>query len=286
MRTLLKFVAVTIFFAPLLSYSLVTNRELENKYADKILTLRQFYSGDHLRFDAHGELLGASPTGPWTMYGTLRVKEITFREGVVHIRGQRQFLFYDPEKKILRDVALVTKQDSAHKLFKVKKLDEWAEDEGVVDIEIDCGPSPELADTVYAVNQVFLSEDEPPRKVLPSFWSEWTPVGTAKAVSPLLPGETAYRVGQGISAPHPTYSPDPEYSDIARNVGYRDAIVVLWLIVDSTGVPDRVRIVKPAGLGLDEKAVDAVRTWKFDPAMSNGSPVPVQIKVEMTFKLY
>jgi TonB family protein len=286
MRTLVKLVAVTIFFSPLLSYSLVTNTELKNKYADKILTLRQFYSGDHLHFDANGELSGTSPTGPWTIDGTIRVKEITFRDGVVHIQGQRQFLFYDPEKKTLRDVALITKQDSAHKRFKTKKLDEWAEDEGMVDIEIECGQSPELADTVYAVNQVFLSEDEPLTKVLPNFWAGWTLVGPVKAVSPLLPGETAYRVGQGISAPQPTYSPDPEYSDLARSVGYRDAIVVLWLVVEPTGLPDRIRVVKPAGLGLDEKAVDAVRTWKFDPAMSNGSPVPVQINVEVTFKLY
>jgi TonB family protein len=285
MRSILKLAAFVILVAPVISYSLVTDAELQSKYGDKVLTLRQFYSGDRLHFDATGKLLGSNNKGPWTINGEITAKQISFHDGAVHIRGQRQFLFYDPEKKTLRDVASITKQDTAHKLFKTKKLNDWIGDEANVDIEIECGQSPELADAAYALNQVFLSEDEPLKNVLPDFWAGWAPGGPVK-VSPLRPGEKAYRVGPGISAPHPTYTPDPEYSDIARKASYRDALVLLWLVVDESGLPEHVRIVKPAGLGLDEKAVDVIRTWKFDPAISNGSPVPVQINVEVTFKLY
>jgi TonB family protein len=285
MRIILRLAAFAVLFAPLASYSLVTDAELQGKYGDKVLTLRQFYSGDHLRFDVTGKLLGTNPTGPWTTDGKIRLKEIKFGDGELHIRGRRQFLFYDPQQKALRDVRSITKRDSAHKLFATNTLGEWLKDEHDVEIEIECGQSPESADAAYALNQVFLSEDEPLKNVLPDFWVEWTPGGQVTLL-PLRPGERAYRVGPGISAPHPTYTPDPEYSDVARKAGYRNALVLLILIVDEWGLPTHIRIMKPAGLGLDEKAVNAVRTWKFEPAISNGSPVPVQLNVEVTFKLY
>ncbi len=49
---------------------------------------------------------------------------------------------------------------------------------------------------------------------------------------------------------------------------------------------DKVEVVKKVGYGLDEKAVEAVKTWKFKPAMQDGRPVPVQIYVDINFSLY
>jgi TonB family protein len=62
--------------------------------------------------------------------------------------------------------------------------------------------------------------------------------------------------------------------------------VVLWIIVDVQGNVTDIRVVKPLGLGLDEKAVETVRTWKFKPAMRNSVPVPVRVGVEVTFRLF
>lgn len=98
-------------------------------------------------------------------------------------------------------------------------------------------------------------------------------------------GGGAYRVGGGVSAPRPIYSPDPEYSEEARKAKYQ-GIVVLWVVVGPDGRPHDIRVQRALGMGLDEKAIEAVRKWKFEPAMKGTTPVAVQINVEVNFRLY
>ena len=119
---------------------------------------------------------------------------------------------------------------------------------------------------------------------------EGTGIGSGKGGG-LGPGEGGgvgggvYSVGGGVSEPIPIYKPDPAYSEEARKAKYQGT-VVLWIIVDASGVVTDCRVVKPLGLGLDEKAVETVRTWKFKPAMRNGTPVPVRVMVEVSFRLF
>lgn len=98
-------------------------------------------------------------------------------------------------------------------------------------------------------------------------------------------GGGVYRVGGGVSAPRVLYSPDPEYSEEARRAKYQGS-VVLWIVVGPDGGVRDVRVVRTLGLGLDEKAIEAVRKWKFEPAKKNGQPVAVQVNVEVNFRLY
>ena len=98
-------------------------------------------------------------------------------------------------------------------------------------------------------------------------------------------GGGVFRVGGGVSAPRVVYQPDPEYSEEARKAKYQGTCV-LWLVVGPDGHPRDIRIARSLGLGLDEKAIDAVKTWRFEPAMKDGQPVAVQINVEVTFRLY
>jgi len=98
-------------------------------------------------------------------------------------------------------------------------------------------------------------------------------------------GGGPYRVGGGVSAPRILYSPDPEYSEEARKAKYQGT-VVLWVVVGPDGRPRDIRVQRSLGLGLDEKAMEAVRTWKFEPARKDGQPVAVQINVEVNFRLY
>ena len=98
-------------------------------------------------------------------------------------------------------------------------------------------------------------------------------------------GGGVYKVGGGVSAPRAIFSPDPEYSEEARKAKYQGT-VILWVIVGPDGRPRDVRIARTLGMGLDEKAIEAVRTWKFTPAMKDGQPVAVQINVEVNFRLY
>jgi len=98
-------------------------------------------------------------------------------------------------------------------------------------------------------------------------------------------GGGVFRVGGGVSAPKATFSPDPEYSEEARKAKFQGTCV-LWLIVGPDGHPRDIRVSRTLGLGLDEKAIEAVKNWKFEPAMKDGKPVAVQINVEVDFRLY
>ncbi len=98
-------------------------------------------------------------------------------------------------------------------------------------------------------------------------------------------GGGVFRVGGGVSAPKAIDTPDPEYSEEARKAKYQGT-VILWLIVDQGGHPDNIKIARSLGMGLDQKAIEAVRRWKFEPALKDGRPVAVQINVEVNFRLY
>lgn len=98
-------------------------------------------------------------------------------------------------------------------------------------------------------------------------------------------GGGVFRVGGGVSAPRALNTPDPDYSEEARKAKYQGT-VVLWLIVDSSGHPRDVKVARSLGMGLDQKAIEAVRKWTFEPAMKDGKPVAVQINVEVNFRLY
>ena len=98
-------------------------------------------------------------------------------------------------------------------------------------------------------------------------------------------GGGAYSVGGNVSAPIPIYKPEPPYSEQARKAKYQGT-VILWIVVDANGNVDDAQVVKPLGMGLDQNAVNTVRTWKFKPAMRNDTPVPVKVMVEVSFRLF
>jgi TonB family protein len=98
-------------------------------------------------------------------------------------------------------------------------------------------------------------------------------------------GGGLYRVGGGVSAPVVLHSVDPEFSDEARRAKYQ-GVVVIQIIVDAQGNPVNPKVVRALGMGLDEKAIEAVKQFKFKPAMKDGHPVPVMMAVEINFRLY
>ena len=99
-------------------------------------------------------------------------------------------------------------------------------------------------------------------------------------------GGGLYHVGGGVSAPVPLNSVEAEFSDEARRAKYQ-GVCLISLIVDAQGNPQNPRVVRALGMGLDEKALEAVKKYKFKPAMKEGrTPVPVMITVEVNFRLY
>jgi periplasmic protein TonB len=98
-------------------------------------------------------------------------------------------------------------------------------------------------------------------------------------------GGGAFRVGGGVSAPRAIYDPEPEYSEEARKAKYQGR-VLLWVIVGQDGRPRDIHVQRSLGMGLDEKAIEAVRQWRFEPSTKDGKPVPVQVNIEVSFRLY
>jgi TonB family protein len=99
-------------------------------------------------------------------------------------------------------------------------------------------------------------------------------------------GGGLYHIGGGVSAPVPLNSVEAEFSDEARRAKYQ-GVCLISLIVDTQGNPQNPRVIRALGMGLDEKALEAVRKYKFKPAMKDGrTPVPVMITVEVNFRLY
>jgi len=92
-------------------------------------------------------------------------------------------------------------------------------------------------------------------------------------------------VGGGVSTPRVLYDPDPEYSEEARQAKYQGT-VVLWVVIGSDCRAEQIRPQRALGMGLDEKAMEAVRKWGFQPAEKDGHPVALQVNVEVNFRLY
>jgi TonB family protein len=94
-----------------------------------------------------------------------------------------------------------------------------------------------------------------------------------------------YEVGGDVTAPVPIYKPEPAYTKEARAVKLQGTDV-FWIVVDTSGNVADVGPLRSVGKGLDENAIETLRTWKFKPAMKKGKPVPVKAVVEVSFRLF
>jgi protein TonB len=93
-------------------------------------------------------------------------------------------------------------------------------------------------------------------------------------------------VGTAIRFPECSYCPRPEYSDQARLAKYQGS-VMLSVVVLANGKPGKIEILKGVGMGLDDKAIEAVRTWQFKPAIGrDGKPVATVVPIEVVFQLF
>lgn len=110
-----------------------------------------------------------------------------------------------------------------------------------------------------------------------------TGIGIGKGGGPGI-GGISYKSLGITEEPRLLHSEEPEYSDEARKAR-QQGTVVLAIDVDANGRVANVRVIKSLGLGLDEKAKDAVLKWRFRPAMAGGRPVTAPAQVQVTFHL-
>ena len=89
----------------------------------------------------------------------------------------------------------------------------------------------------------------------------------------------------GVTVPQVIFSPEPSFSDEARKAKAQGVVMIL-LVVGKDGLPHDIRVGQSLGMGLDEKAVEAVKQYKFKPATLQGKPVPVEVNIEVNFRIY
>ncbi len=97
--------------------------------------------------------------------------------------------------------------------------------------------------------------------------------------------EKIYHVGDGVTPPVLTHSVDAEFTKRAKQAKYQ-GVAVVACVVDTDGMPREVHTIRKLDMGLDEKALEAVRQYRFKPGLLEGKPVPVAIQIEVNFRLY
>jgi TonB family protein len=94
-----------------------------------------------------------------------------------------------------------------------------------------------------------------------------------------------FKIGGRVTAPKVIHSVNAQFTDEARRANYQ-GVCLIGLIVDAKGIPQNIHVVRPLGMGLDEKAIEAVKQYRFKPAFEDGkTPVPVMITIEVDFRL-
>ena len=145
--------------------------------------------------------------------------------------------------------------------------------------EIHNGVTVESQDTVtleYDLSKAASPPQNPPPEVSTS--------PSEDLLTEYLTGEIC-RVGGPVKAPKGIYMPNPEYSEPARRAKFHGTVMV-GLVLGADGVPRDIWIIRGVGMGLDEKSIEAVRQWKFEPAIKDGQPVAVFLNAETMFRLY
>ncbi|PYP91490.1 MAG: hypothetical protein DMG65_07470 [Candidatus Angelobacter sp. Gp1-AA117] len=256
------------------------DQRLASAYRDKKFSLPKPYCGATLQFDAEGKLVAGGATGAWTLCEEIQVKNIHHTGNVINIAAQRVYLRYDANKRKFRDVG--SEVDKHSKTYK-DLLDGQQ-----VSIEISMLPTQDAAAVQAAIDNVLTPFDSVLAHPDSELWRDFFPKPQKKPKGdsgiPLKENEVLH-VGNGVVAPVPILTPDPEYDAEAKQAKYMGT-GIYTVIVDREGNVTSVKVARPLGLGLDEKAAEAVRSWRFNPGLKNGQPVIVELVLEVNFNLY
>ena len=226
--TRLRFVLTTLLLYAPLGQSDTVKEQLASDYTGKVLTLRHFYVGEHLKFRADGTLEGDSPIGPWTVDGQLLVTEAKVQKSNLVIRGRRLILLYDSKLKTFQDSLTVVK-NSDHKDRDVEK---WLR---ALDVDIEIALStekPEQKEVSAAMQAVFLTPGESMIDITPACWRSYFELQDHRPPKPQDPNNPVYTMSANgsITPPRVTYDPEPEYSDAAREVKWQGTVLVSLVV--------------------------------------------------------
>jgi TonB family protein len=276
---------------------------LQSQFLGKAFTLRGFYDDERLHYDSKGNAIGAVHPGSWTT-SLFLIQHVKASEHEIELRGSRIAEFYDPKQR--KFIPVRTKSGFVSK--------------------VDRGASQSNDDVLQVAEGIFLGRKDKLIDLVPEYWrailsgrvetvpqengpdchrikgaadrgsngeisipceehakTKSSPFGATKLDASGLP----HTAGEGgaATAPKVVIDTPPEYGDIARALKVQGTLTFEATVSRDGSVSD-ISVVDPLGFGLDDKAAEAIKTWRFKPALRNGNPVPVRIDVQVNFHLY
>jgi TonB family protein len=271
MHTPVKYLLAALLSLPLALPAQSNQPTLESRLVGKPLYLRGLWRADDLRFDGSGKLTSPSETTAFTLAG-IDVTRVQLQGNGLLIDGRR--------------VGLELEQTDARTRVPLQTSSQPGSDEPI-HIHIALAPGQDYSKALDAV----FSDLSGLLPTLPPYWSVYAshnflaPGGELPLHSEKVEKAVDKPVRKGkdtIVKPTLLRSVAPEYPPEARNLGYKGTVIVS-VVVEKEGVPSHLQVLRPAGLGLDDQAVAAVRQYAFNPATQKGKPVPVDLNVAVDF---
>ena len=283
---------ILLFSIPVFARQPGVEKALRAEFVDKIVIVRGFYDGSMLRFDKDGKLTGKAIPGYWASEGMVKVSEINLRSGVLQIKAKRILNVFD------------------RSTGKFENFD--AHESVLLELQLD-GVPPEVDSVRQSLLKVIANDLSELKTMTPDYWECWVNgrarrsgngVWMCSGIKNLVPNtdsaqagqevtvagpnparERVFKVGKGVEPPRALSTTDPEYNRAAKAAGL-EGPSVLWVVVDEQGEIAHISVERPLGAGLDDRAVEAVREWRFAPARKDKKPVPCIINVEVNFRLH
>lgn len=230
----------------------------------RALFLRCLCAGDDLAFDAAGRPQQAVKPADWTLAGinVLKVERKGPKE--IELDGVRVAVRFATDRREFDRHAL---NDDKMKILLVDNGDASAFE--------------------HALGEVFaVGIDQRLQRAMPAFWQHyfnpklaWPPDALTgqTIVTPGAPSATA-----GLSGPALLHKSSISYNEQATH-DHVQGTVLLQIVVDADGLPQRIVIAQPLGYGLDAKAAEAMQKYRFTPAMQAGKPVAANVQVRQEF---
>lgn len=233
----------------------------------KGLFLRGFYLGNDLKYDEAGRVEGTPKVGDWTVAAVNVLKVERRGADEIELDGVRVAIRYN----------LDTHEFQRHAL----------NEEKVRVVVKDPGDVKKLEAAFAEIFSVGI--DPGLQRAMPDYWRHYFDPALAWPQD-ALSGQTIYAMYGGanqakdVSEPKAEHRVDAKYSELAVRDKVQGALQ-LRLVVDASGMPQRIAVSRPLGYGLDANAVEAVRKWRFAPGIKDGIPVATGLLTEQQFSL-
>lgn len=275
------------------------------QFKDKVLMLRHPLQGSSLRYDADGKVLKGGDEGPWTVFGGILIDNASVSKDKLHLEGRRMLILFPRQRfsimefkrldnrpknppfstSVKLEIALAQPVNSAEQVRTVMNRVFALNTAELLDSISDFWRPSLAGSLIYDPSQSKETEFQWNEKVPPvQKFSRAEPDAISKSEDAGA-GVAVFHVGPEVKAPRAQYAPEPEFTEIARYEKY-PGVTVVNMVVDKNGNVQRLKLVRPLGLGLDESAQATLKTWRFLPATRNGEAVAVEMNVEIAFNLY